>query len=59
MRLKGVGRSPLSVARVGLLAVGPEGDQDRDRGKAGREKERETKTMIEIKQFAFVILFCV
>lgn len=51
MRLKGVGRSPLSVAKVGLLAVGPERDRDKVRGKrgVGREKKRETMRTNEIK----------
>lgn len=40
MRLKGVGRSPLSDARVGLLAVGPERDHDRVRGQWGGGRER-------------------
>lgn len=38
VRLKGVGRSPLSVARVGLLAVGPE---ETNGGGARKTKEKQ------------------
>lgn len=37
--LKGVGKSPLSVARVGLLGVGPEREDDKKLG----EKKTVTK----------------
>lgn len=45
VRLKGVGRSPLSVARMGLLAVGPERNQDKVSGKqgGGGERKRQNK----------------
>lgn len=45
VRLKGVGRSPLSVARVGLLAVGPE--RVRGRRGEGTERKKERQKMNE------------
>lgn len=58
MRLKGVGRSPLSVAKVGLFAVGPERDQVKEKkmGGAGREAKRINKT-VKINRSVLVYYF--
>lgn len=53
VRLKGVGRSPLSVARVGLLAVGPgrdkvrSGERNTERGKRAKKDKPKTKVKTE------------